>query len=321
MEESKSISLSKEPNIYFDFRTSKKRGLSILKKGFVAAFFASLALSFFGIFDGTLAPGLDISMNANKLNFHSPSGEVFSTLQLKFITYVSTHPNSLFMVFLILLLLVLAIKFFIINPIEAGGRKFFTTLNRTDEGRFSDFAFTFSNNYIESVKKLIVRDLFLFLWAIASWFTSIVLSFIFAPLFFRLAMATGSVVIAFVFWLIISVFSVLPIGIAFYRYKWIPYIVAENTDITPSRAMDISKQMMYGYKWKLFLFDLSFIGWYALGVLTLGLGILFVNPYMDCSKAVIYETMRAKAVKKGIAEHWELGYESDPFDIEAGDIC
>ena len=50
---------------------------------------------------------------------------------------------------------------------------------------------------------------------------------------------------------------------------------------------------MKGYKGKLFCLDLSFIGWYILGALCLGVGVLFVMPYHETARANFYEALKA----------------------------
>jgi hypothetical protein len=46
---------------------------------------------------------------------------------------------------------------------------------------------------------------------------------------------------------------------------------------------------MYGNKWKLFCLELSFIGWFILGLLTAGIGMLWVMPYITTATAGFYE--------------------------------
>ena len=78
-----------------------------------------------------------------------------------------------------------------------------------------------------------------------------------------------------------------------YEYSMIPYILAENPEITPKECFKLSKEMTKGYKMKLFLTDLSLIGWYVLGGFTLGLSnIFFFNPYKECIYAEIYMRLR-----------------------------
>jgi uncharacterized membrane protein len=316
MEESTEISLSKSPETFFEFKPIKKRAISLLKKAFLPAFFVSLLLSFFGVFDGTIAPGMKLSFNHYNINAQSPVTNFISFLQVKLAMYMMNHPETIFLVIAGILAISLIIKFFIINPIALGGRKFFVSLNRNNESNFSNFGFGFSTNYMANLTKMIRRDLFLLLWAFLSWIWGMLLMLIFGPIISEILFTSGSIVAISILWIIFIILYISPFMVAFYSYKLVPYIIAENTDITGARAIEISKKVMYGYKWKLLGFELTFIGWYVLGILSLGLGVLVVNPYMDTSKAVLYERMRARAVKDGIAEYWELGYESDPFDTE-----
>jgi uncharacterized membrane protein len=52
--------------------------------------------------------------------------------------------------------------------------------------------------------------------------------------------------------------------------------------------------MMQGRKMKLFLLDLSFIGWILLSILTLGIGLLWLLPYMYSARAAFYEDILAE---------------------------
>ena len=52
------------------------------------------------------------------------------------------------------------------------------------------------------------------------------------------------------------------------------FILAENPGISVRKAMNMSKAMTKGFKWDLFVMDLSFVGWGILSLLTLGIGLL-----------------------------------------------
>ena len=52
-----------------------------------------------------------------------------------------------------------------------------------------------------------------------------------------------------------------------------------------TKAIKLSNEMTRGDKFRIFVLDLSFIGWYLLGVLALGVGVLFVLPYVDATKS------------------------------------
>lgn len=82
-----------------------------------------------------------------------------------------------------------------------------------------------------------------------------------------------------------------------YEYILIPYIVAENPKISRKEAFTLSRQLMRRNKWKLFIFDLSFLGWNFLSLCTLGLlGYIFVHPYMTACRTEFYATLRRNYV-------------------------
>jgi uncharacterized membrane protein len=48
---------------------------------------------------------------------------------------------------------------------------------------------------------------------------------------------------------------------------------------------------MDGFKWKYFLLELSFIGWGILCLFTLGIGFLWLVPYIATAKATFYNQL------------------------------
>ena len=87
-----------------------------------------------------------------------------------------------------------------------------------------------------------------------------------------------------------------------YSYYMVPYIVAENPDINPREAIELSRRMMYGHKLELFKLEMTFIGWWVLGACTLGFSqILFSNPYEECTYCAYYIYLRNLAKEKGIS--------------------
>lgn len=62
-------------------------------------------------------------------------------------------------------------------------------------------------------------------------------------------------------------------------YSQMFFIVADNDKIGVIDSMTRSVQLTKGNKGKLFLLELSFIGWYLLSYITLGIGLLWVIPY------------------------------------------
>ena len=88
-----------------------------------------------------------------------------------------------------------------------------------------------------------------------------------------------------------------------YSYKMVPYILAENPDMNHRDVFRLSRRMMKGYKWKAFVMDLSYIGWYALNIIV-PFGILkwvWITPYMDTVYGEMYFRLRQKAKDDGLA--------------------
>lgn len=78
-----------------------------------------------------------------------------------------------------------------------------------------------------------------------------------------------------------------------YSYKMVPYIVAENPDINEREAITLSRKMMNGYKWKCFVFDITFMGWDVLGYFTFGLtDLFFTNAYKTAFYTEFYYNLR-----------------------------
>lgn len=78
-----------------------------------------------------------------------------------------------------------------------------------------------------------------------------------------------------------------------YAFRMVPYLLAEDPDLTFAEMLHISEEMMRGQKWKAFLLDVSFLGWRVLTTLTLGIaGIFFTGPYIDAVNAELYAVLR-----------------------------
>ena len=91
-----------------------------------------------------------------------------------------------------------------------------------------------------------------------------------------------------------SLLLVIPGIVKAYSYAMTPYILHDNPEMGVSDSLQRSQQMMKGYKTKLFLLDLSFIGWLLLGFITFGIGLLWVSPYMATARAKFYEELKAR---------------------------
>ena len=157
------------------------------------------------------------------------------------------------MMFVVLMAVVILLDVFIFNPLEVGCKKYYLR-NLNEPAQVGNIGYAFDNNYKHITKTMFFRDLFTVLW---------------------------------------TLLFIIPGIVKSYEYQMIPYLLADNPQMTKEQAFEESKRMMQGQKWKAFVLDLSFIGWNILSALTLGiLGIFYVQPYMDATHAALYEALR-----------------------------
>jgi len=72
-----------------------------------------------------------------------------------------------------------------------------------------------------------------------------------------------------------------------YSYSMM-YYVMKDFNLGGGEAITKSRQLMNGYKWKLFKLEFSFIGWILLSMITFGIGSIFLAPYIQAANAEFY---------------------------------
>ena len=153
----------------------------------------------------------------------------------------------------------LALDVFVFNPLEVGGQRFFL-VNTATAAEVNEFGFGFKYRYGNVVVTMLLRQIFLLLW---------------------------------------TLLFIIPGIIKAYSYRLVPFILAENPDMAPMDAITRSRTLMNGHKWDAFVLDLSFIGWVLLGIVTLGLSLIFYsNPFYYATNAEMYRFLREQ---EGIA--------------------
>ena len=70
------------------------------------------------------------------------------------------------------------------------------------------------------------------------------------------------------------------------------FVLKDNPELKYNAAIERSMAMMEGHKMEYFCLTLSFIGWILLSILTLGIGLLWVSPYMATAMAHFYEYVK-----------------------------
>lgn len=84
---------------------------------------------------------------------------------------------------------------------------------------------------------------------------------------------------------------VVPGIIKSYSYAMTYYIHHDNQALSAEEAICQSMKMMEGKKLDLFLLDISFIGWYLLAILSLGIGFFWLIPYHQTARVAFYQQL------------------------------
>ena len=98
-----------------------------------------------------------------------------------------------------------------------------------------------------------------------------------------------------VFLVLWTMLFIIPGIIKSYSYRMVPFIVQDYPELSAREVINKSREMMNGQKMEAFKLDLSFIGWFALSLLTLGLvGVFWTNPYFYNTNAALYRRLNGE---------------------------
>lgn len=99
-------------------------------------------------------------------------------------------------------------------------------------------------------------------------------------------LGTGTIVL-----LLLSLCACFAGAVMHYRYALVPFIGLEQPKLGVMDTLKLSAASMKGFKWNLFVMDLSFIGWYFLVAITGGLVGIYVIPYHALAMTEMYRTI------------------------------
>lgn len=85
-----------------------------------------------------------------------------------------------------------------------------------------------------------------------------------------------------------------------YSYRFAFTVMAEHPHMTAIEAMRVSRTMMSGHRYRLFLFDLHYVGWSLLATLTLGISHIFVTPTREIALAAFYDELTNRSSAKEV---------------------
>lgn len=96
-----------------------------------------------------------------------------------------------------------------------------------------------------------------------------------------------------------SLLFIIPGIVKAYAYSQIYYLVVEYKNLSVTKAMRISMIITKGHKWDLFVTQMSFLGWAILCCFTAGIGLLWLEPYMNMTLTNAYHAMLKEALESG----------------------
>lgn len=163
--------------------------------------------------------------------------------------------------------IIVLLRIFIGYSLEVGGTRYFVkSAEYKDNMKCFSFGFD-GQNYFGILKTMFVKNVFIFLW---------------------------------------TLLLIIPGIIKSYAYSMVPYILAENPNIGVMGAIRLSNEMTRGHKFDMFVLDLSFLGWFIIGALAFGIGVLFVLPYYNATLAELYLTLRSNALRNNLCRYEDL---------------
>ena len=110
-----------------------------------------------------------------------------------------------------------------------------------------------------------------------------------AKIFFK---QVGVVVLNTILCALWAILLVVPGIIKGLAYSMYPYVLRDEPDLSVWQTLKKSEAIMKGYKGKLFLMYLSFIGWFILGAFTFGILYIWLTPYVMTSTVKFYDDVR-----------------------------
>ena len=173
-------------------------------------------------------------------------------------------------ILIVIVVMGILLHIFLLNPLQVGVQKFFIDNHYSNPG-IGSIGFAFKTNYLNVVKTMFLADIYLILW---------------------------------------SLLLVIPGIIKGYSYRLVPYILADNPDMSSDDAITLSREMMDGHKFNTFILDLSFILWWFLSIITFNIaGIFYVFPYVYSTNAELY-----LAIKYGSTDNNESSFNNNPYN-------
>jgi uncharacterized membrane protein len=147
------------------------------------------------------------------------------------------------------------IGFILTGPIMVGLIYYLSAIRKGDKPVYNTLLDGFKEPLTSSIVTYILQSIFIVLWSLLLFIPGIIKSF---------------------------------------SYSMSLYIVADQPSISASDAITQSRKMMDGHKMELFMLYFSFILWYLLGIITFGLALLYIMPFIKAAELEFYLELKSQ---------------------------
>lgn len=175
---------------------------------------------------------------------------------------------------------------FVTDPMAVRLAAFFLKLNRDPENLPSPLSVCdcFGPGYLRLVSAMLLKTLRIAVWSVAPLLVCALI-----PGAWEIVQVSGQSVIRLADWTYL--FALVSIFLGLYRglgYTMVPYILADEPDVSATEALRMSLAMTKGRKWELFVLQMSFFGWMMLVSITFMVAGIYVYPYIEGTMAAYY---------------------------------
>ena len=95
---------------------------------------------------------------------------------------------------------------------------------------------------------------------------------------------------------------VIPGLFFYYNTAVANFVFSDDEDMLPWSAIPKSFQLMKGNCFRLLKLQLSFLGWFLLVIITLGLALIYVGPYYMTALSLFYRQIKEEKEKEAVAQ-------------------
>ena len=268
----------------FDRPKYKSFALMQLKGRWKTAIFATLiSIILLSIFSVTQKQTSDLSYS-----------QIAALSEQQLLEYINSNPMYSGAGF------VLSLIYFIINSIvEIVLVSLFLIYSRSPEPVRLKNYFEGYNKWARGILTGLWKFLWLFLWGLIAVPVIIAFAFILALTGIGSNMTLDTIATIHLISPIILFISLIPMLIKSIEYSFIFFFTAEFPELGIRKALRLSILLAKGHRWDIFKLDFSFIGWFLLGCLSLGIGFLWILPYYYMTMTNTYHALLQDALESG----------------------